>query len=430
MRELRFTHRSESIHYPERSIDSPERIRHAFYLLKELGLEREDCSRPAYRGDLELVHAPEYLDGLQALAEAGGAQLDPELEFDRPQWIAALASAGTLVRASELALQQPDRAILCLSRPGSHHASSDFALGHCLLNNLAVAAAVCRARQGVERVAIVDFDAHHGNGTQSIFWNDPNVLTVSLHQFPFFPGTGAEGERGGPAALGANLNLTLAAGAGGAEFLDRYRQALAAVRGFAPQLVLFEAGVDAHFSDWTSELRVDGVSFHTLGLETRALLTELGAAAVFELGGGYTEEAIEQGLRALLAGLCGQDLDPRCALEAPAAPPLPELPELEPTELLARLARSGWPLSDVFPYAAQIGQELASLRPELEHQFQVDEPAAAALPLAQARSFAFLRYAEAVLSLQQLGEVLAPVIARHAHLVRELASTVAWYEEV
>jgi acetoin utilization deacetylase AcuC-like enzyme len=179
-------------------------------------------------------------------------------------------------------------------------------MGFCLLNNVAVAAAHVRAL-GAERVAIVDFDVHHGNGTQEIFWRDPNVLYVSTHQYPFYPGTGAADEIGEGEGRGATVNVPLGAGSGDEEYRDAFqRQVLPAVQAFAPEIVLVSAGFDAAAADPLAEMRLSSEAF---GWMTRELVRVADESAkgkiALALEGGYDLTALEEGLGAAIAALVG-----------------------------------------------------------------------------------------------------------------------------
>lgn len=244
------------------------------------------------------AHDHAYVQGLEALAACGSYHLDPELRFDATLWRAARAACAATSDAV-LAAQGNTRALhLCVSRPGSHHASRGFALGCCVLNNLAVGAHAALAST-TQRVAIIDFDAHHGNGTQDIFWDDPRVLCVSLHQYPFFPGSGAAGERGPHDTI---ANYALPAGTDHGPAVRAYAQALERVHRFQPSLILAEAGLDAHAADHTSDLLYTDETFYSFGCLTAKLLDDLRCPLVAELGGGYTESALVGGLTALLDG--------------------------------------------------------------------------------------------------------------------------------
>jgi acetoin utilization deacetylase AcuC-like enzyme len=164
-------------------------------------------------------------------------------------------------------------------RPPGHHALAERAMGFCLLNNVAVAARAVQAEDGVERVAIVDWDVHHGNGTQAIFWDDPSILYVSLHQWPFYPGTGGPGE-----GNETTLNVPLRAGSGDDEYLRAFDELVApAVRGFEPELLLVSAGFDAHADDPIAMMELTGHGFRELARRCAGLAPRV--AAVLE--GGY-----------------------------------------------------------------------------------------------------------------------------------------------
>ena len=303
MTALRYTLHAGALDAPAHSIDTPDRLLWAQRVLDAAGARRVDETRVAAPAELERAHHPVYVHGLSELSAVGRpAAIDPELVVDCGTCTRAQAAAGAVLAETDRALADPAPIRFCLSRPGSHHASGDFAMGFCVINNLAVAAHHALAA-GVERIAICDFDVHHGNGTQDIFWRDGRVLTVSMHQWPFFPGTGAADEVGAGAGRGRNLNLPLGAGRDGRVAVAVWQRALDAVACFDPELVLFEAGFDGHIDDWTSDINITGDDFRAIGTATAAMLDAAGAAAVFELGGGYTEEAVTDGLTGFLDGL-------------------------------------------------------------------------------------------------------------------------------
>ena len=166
------------------------------------------------------MHPAAYLLGIQALCEQGGGALDPDTVVNGVSFEAARHAAGGAAAAVDAVLGGEVESGFSLGRPPGHHAEPARAMGFCVVNHAAVAAE--RARElGAERVAIVDWDAHHGNGTQAIFWRDPDVLYASLHQYPHYPGTGSAGERGGGPGEGTTVNVPLAAGTGDAAFLER-----------------------------------------------------------------------------------------------------------------------------------------------------------------------------------------------------------------
>ena len=215
---------------------------------------RTAAPREATREELSRVHDAGYLDQLAATA-GRAVMLDPDT-FTSPESLEiALMAAGAAAQAADHALDLHEPAF-ALVRPPGHHAERDRAMGFCLYNNVAVAAAHALAR-GLDRVAVVDFDVHHGNGTQWIFYDDPRVLYVSTHQFPFYPGTGSADEVGRAAGAGFTFNVPLEAGATDADYRLVFREAVIPVLGrFAPQLLLVSAGFDAHERDPLASMRM------------------------------------------------------------------------------------------------------------------------------------------------------------------------------
>ena len=257
--------------------------------------------RPAADEDLARVHTREHIDAI--VATRGKATMIDEDTFTSPdsEEIARLA-AGAVMLGVDQVLDGPDRSrALVLVRPPGHHAEADRAMGFCLYNSIAVGAAYARSR-GCGRVAIVDYDVHHGNGTQWIFYEDPTVLFVSSHQYPFYPGTGAASETGRGAGAGYTLNVPLAAGATDAEIEGKYAGlVMPALRKFKPELLMISAGFDAHELDPLGQLRMTTDGFRRL---TAALLAEADALckgrAVLVTEGGYDLGAVTRCLSAIV----------------------------------------------------------------------------------------------------------------------------------
>jgi acetoin utilization deacetylase AcuC-like enzyme len=253
-------------------------------------------AEPAPREALERVHTPAYLDLVERFCAEGGGALDADTVVGEVSWPAALRAAGGAIAAAE---EVAGGAIGAFSfgRPPGHHAEPARAMGFCIINSAAVAAAHARDALGMERVAVLDWDAHHGNGTQAIFYQDPGVLYVSLHQYPFYPGSGAASERGAGAGEDATVNLPLPAGCGEEQYLRVFReQALEALRRFTPDLLIVSAGFDAHRDDPLCSLGLSSAAFGVMAGE----LCELCGGLALVLEGGYDLAALETGVASVL----------------------------------------------------------------------------------------------------------------------------------
>jgi acetoin utilization deacetylase AcuC-like enzyme len=233
-------------------------------LLEESGLLAKLArlpSRPATPEELALVHDARYVGAVRRAADEGGGWVDPDtLITPRSYDVAANVAGGTL-NAVDAVMRGDVASAYCLVRPPGHHATPVQAMGFCLFNHVAIAAAYARATHALERVAIVDWDVHHGNGTQDAFYDDPGVLYISTHEYPFYPGTGAATETGRGPGAGCNINIPMPHRSGDADHMRAFEEVVApALRRYRPQLVLVSSGFDAHFADDIAlqELSVDG----------------------------------------------------------------------------------------------------------------------------------------------------------------------------
>ena len=274
--------------------ESPERLRAVLEALRKAFPDRLDWREapPAKLGELVRVHERALIDDiLQAQAEPL-RRLDLDTFMSPGSASAALHAAGAGVAAVAAVMEGPDRHAFCAVRPPGHHATADAAMGFCLFNNIAVAAAHARDQHGLERIAIIDFDVHHGNGTQAIFHLDPAVAYFSSHQSGLFPHTGSAHERG----VGNLHNVLLPPGSGGFRFRNTWLDTLLpALDDFGPQLVLVSAGFDAHLSDPLADLMLEAEDFAWITGELRTLATRhAGGRLVSMLEGGYNLEALAE----------------------------------------------------------------------------------------------------------------------------------------
>jgi len=290
-----------------------------------LGLEREEAPA-ATREELERVHTPEHVDAIEQFCARGGGMIDLDTVASERSFDAALRSAGGAVAAAERLLAGDARFAFCGLRPPGHHAEQAQAMGFCLFGNVAVAAAHVLATTDVERVLVLDWDVHHGNGTQDLFYDSDQVLYSSIHQSPCYPGTGAAGERGTGAGEGYTLNLPVPPGAGPDEFLAMVQHVVVPVaRRYEPGLIALSAGYDAHRDDPLAQCRLDEEAYADMAATMRDLAAELEVPVLVVLEGGYDLGALSASVAATLEALAGGRA-PREAPREAAGPHLARAP--------------------------------------------------------------------------------------------------------
>ena len=284
-----------------------------------LGLERVEAPA-ATPEQLLRVHPAAHVDAIRELSESGGGAIDLDTVASAGSYGAALHAAGGAVHAVDRMLGSGERFAFCGLRPPGHHAETATAMGFCLFNNVAVAAAHARAEHGAERVLVLDWDVHHGNGTAQIFYDSPAVLYASIHQSPLYPGTGAASEVGVGEGEGHTLNLPVPPGAGPDEFLALVQNVVAPVaREYAPTLVVISAGYDAHRADPLAQCRLDEAAFADMAASMRDLGAELDAPVLVCLEGGYDLDALAASVVATIRAASGSQA-PRIAPAGPASP--------------------------------------------------------------------------------------------------------------
>lgn len=267
-------------------------------------LERLEAS-PVEVAELHRAHEPEHVERVRRAVLAGEPRLDVDTTISPASWDAALRAVGGTLEACRRVSEGRWRNAFVAARPPGHHAEAARAMGFCLFNTVALAARYLREELGCERVAILDWDVHHGNGTQHLTERDPTIFFASLHQFPHYPGTGAASERGLGAGEGSVLNVPMEASAGDREYLARFEEdALPALEAFAPDFILVSAGFDAHERDPLSGTRVTTDGFRRMSAGLVALASEAaGGRVVSVLEGGYDLEGLSSSVAAHLETL-------------------------------------------------------------------------------------------------------------------------------
>ncbi len=312
--------------------EQPERLEQLACALETFpGLWLESAEVPD--AVLEAVHQPSYLEHLQRAAETAPGFLDPDTYITQDSFQAALAAVGGCLAVLQAVLQGRTPHGFALIRPPGHHASAARAMGFCLLNNVAIAARRCQ-QMGRERIMIVDFDVHHGNGTQEIFEDDPSVLYLSTHQRGIYPGTGAAEERGRGAGQGTTVNIPLPAGAGDGAFRQVAQAIIRPIaERFRPEMLMVSAGFDAHWRDPLAGLQLTCTGYYQLASSLIALADEhCGGQILFVLEGGYDPEVLSASVLATLHAMLGEGPPPDTIGPAPR-------PEPDITSVLTLAAR-------------------------------------------------------------------------------------------
>ncbi len=295
--------------HPERA----ERLERAMSLLESTSLlekARLLSPRDATVEEIELVHPRPYIESVKRVADSGGGWLDPDTHVGTRSYAAALRSAGAALDGLERIFSGEIDNAFCLARPPGHHATATRGMGFCLFNNNAVAARFAMERFGVSRVFILDWDAHHGNGIQDIFYRDDRVLYVSLHQYPHYPGTGSYRELGEGRGEGYTVNFPLPARTGEDVYLAAFdRVILPLALRYRPELVLVSAGYDGHFSDPLCSMLLKSTTYAEMASRLKKLAEEVcGGRMLVCLEGGYNLEAVARSIANTVSVLAGEDL--------------------------------------------------------------------------------------------------------------------------
>jgi len=291
--------------HPER----PQRVGILLETFRQSGI-LQDCmlvpARPATFAELELAHPKRHVEAVRVAVESGARALDGDTGISDGSLLAAQMAAGAALTGVDRMVQGEAKRIFCGVRPPGHHAEPEKAMGFCLFNNVAIAARYAQAKGLAENVLILDWDVHHGNGTQAIFEADPTVFYYSLHQYPFYPGTGAAGEIGIGAGTGYTLNRPLEAGGKDDQYFRLLEKDLRHIADtFAPDLVIISAGFDAHEDDPLGAMRVTTGGFGAMTDLVKALADQCANGKILSvLEGGYDLDALADSVQRHLESLC------------------------------------------------------------------------------------------------------------------------------
>ena len=303
--------------------ENADRIRAIEARLDEVGwrgLEVREAP-PATREQLERVHPSSHIAAIEEISERGGGQIDLDTVASSDSFEAALRAAGGAAAAGADLVGNGQRFAFCGLRPPGHHAERARAMGFCLFNNVAVAATHVLAETEAERVMVIDWDVHHGNGTQDVFYDSDRVLYMSIHQSPLYPGTGHPDETGVGAGEGYTVNLPVPPGAGPDEFVGLIQTVVVPIaRRFEPDLLAVSAGFDAHREDPLAECMLDERAYSDMAASLRDLAEELGVGVLVCLEGGYALEALARSVDATIAafmdsGMAAREAPPDAAAE-------------------------------------------------------------------------------------------------------------------
>ena len=311
---LYFSHPACLAHDPRQGLpghpESPERLQAIEAALAErgwLGWERREAPM-ATEAELLLVHSREHVDGIRELSRSGGGAVDLDTYVGPSSYEAALRAAGGACEMTRALLAGEARVGFSAGRPPGHHAEPERAMGFCLFDNVAIAAALAIAELGLARVFILDWDVHHGNGTAEVFRHRADVLFASIHQGPMWPGTGRREDRGSGPGEGYTINLPVPAGSEEGEWVALLeREVLPAASEFGPQLVLVSAGFDAHREDPLAECRLEASSFARMAALLRTAAESWNAPVGAVLEGGYALPALAESVVATMSALGGED---------------------------------------------------------------------------------------------------------------------------
>jgi len=318
-------------------VENAGRLQAIISHLEKTGLQQQLTPlkpRSASVEEISTVHNKQYITDIQNTGRKGAGWLDSDTVMSSESYQAAVYAAGGVIKATEAVMDGELDSAFALVRPPGHHATSQRAMGFCLFNNIAIAAKYALDKYKLERIMIIDFDVHHGNGTQQTFYDDPRVLYLSTHEYPFYPGTGGIEETGSGAGEGTTVNIPLSAGCGDAEYLLVFDQIVTPIaRRFKPGLILVSAGYDPHWADGLALMQLSVTGFAQMVNTIKGLAEELCAGhLVLTLEGGYNHTALAASVKATFDMLLGNP-----DIEDPLGPPQRDIKSGDIDNLVRRI---------------------------------------------------------------------------------------------
>jgi acetoin utilization deacetylase AcuC-like enzyme len=291
-------------------VENGRRLERTLELLGSSGIQQQlvgIAPEPASLEDLLLVHSAQHVARVDRSSSEGGGWLDGDTVTSPESYEAAIYAAGGTAKAMEKVIEGDMESAFALVRPPGHHATRTDAMGFCLFNNIAIAARLAVQKHGLERILVVDFDVHHGNGTQDVFYHDPKVLYLSTHQYPLYPGTGRVEDTGVAGGRDCTVNIPLPPWSGDREYLLAFEQIVVPVaRRLQPQIILVSAGYDAHWADYISSMQVTVGGYARMVTILKQLASELcQGRLVLALEGGYHLLALAHSVKATIEVLLG-----------------------------------------------------------------------------------------------------------------------------
>lgn len=307
-----FERHSTGFGHPEKA----ERLSVSLKALEEANLlesvERRSPRRAKVE-EIELVHPLPYIEKVKSMSAAGGGHLDLDTALSTDTYEAALKAAGAVIESVEGCFSSDFKYSFCMVRPPGHHALPERGMGFCIFNNVAIGARFALESGEANRVLIVDWDAHHGNGTQGVFYEDPRVLYTSIHQYPFYPGTGSQEETGSGAGRSYTINLPFPAGTGETHYIEAFeRVIIPAGRRFNPDIIFVSAGYDSHYADLLCSMHLVDSSFSKMTKMLMSLARECSSdRLIIVLEGGYNLEAMAHSVVQTIGTLGSRDIPSR-----------------------------------------------------------------------------------------------------------------------